>query len=253
MDLGLKDKVALVTGAGSQVGFGKGIVTALANEGCDIIVCDIDIEGAEKTASDVKAMGRKAIALKVDITSRDEVKAAVDAAIKEMGRIDILVNNAGVGTKPVPFVESTEKDWDISININLRGTLYVTQAVLPFMIEQKSGKIVSMSSTVALSPMATAGVYGAAKAGVIIFTATLAKELEDVGINVNCIAPGLGNTNFHVASEFPQEFADHFLKEMVEAGKTTTPEDIGSTVAFLVSDVSRKINGQCIRVSDLSL
>ena len=251
MDLGLTDKVALITGAGSQIGFGKGMAMALAREGVDIIVCDMDLEGAEKTAADVRAKGRKAIALKMDITKTAEVKEGVEAALKEFGKIDILINNAGVGTQPKPFVDSTEEEWDTNIDINLRGTMNVTKAVLPQMIERKNGKIVSMSSTAGLSGMSTGGVYGAAKAGVTLFTGALAKEVEEHGINVNCMAPGLGATNFHRASNFPQEYVEKFVKEMAESGRTTTPEEIGNVAAFLCSDASRKITGQCIRVSGL--
>jgi NAD(P)-dependent dehydrogenase (short-subunit alcohol dehydrogenase family) len=251
MDLGLKNKVALVTGAGSQKGFGKGMVMALAREGCDIVACDMDIEGAEKTAAEVRALGRKAIALKMDVTKTAEVKKAVAAALKEFGKIDILINNAGVGTQPKPFVATTEEEWDTNINVNLRGTMNVTKAVLPHMIERKSGKIVSMSSTAGLSGMSTGGVYGAAKAGIVILTAALAKELGEVGINVNCMAPGLGATNFHKASNFPPEYINKFVKEMAAAGRTTTPEEMGNVAAFLVSDVSKNITGQCIRVSGL--
>ncbi len=251
MDLGLKDKVALITGAGSQIGFGKGMAMTLAKEGCDIVVCDMDMEGAEKTAADVRGLGRKAIALKMDITSTAEVKEGVAAALKEFGKIDILINNAGVGTQPKPFVDTTEDEWDTNININLRGTMIVTQAVLPQMIERKSGKIVSMSSTAGLSGMSTGGVYGAAKAGVTLFTNALSKEVDEYGINVNCMAPGLGATNFHKASNFPQEYVDKFVKEMAASGRTTTPEELGIVAAFLCSDVSRKITGQCIRVAGL--
>ena len=251
MDLGLKDKVAIVTGAGSQIGFGKGIVMALAREGCDIVACDIDLEGAEKTAADVKAAGRKALAFKVDVTNSAQIKDMVKAVLEQFGKIDILVNNAGVGTQPKPFVESTEEEWDTNININLRGVLNCTKAVLPHMISQKSGKIVSMSSTAGLSGMSTGGVYGAAKGGIVIFTQALAQEVADSGINVNCMAPGMGATNFHRASNFPPEFIEGMVKEMAAAGRTTTPEEIGNTAAFLVSDVSKRITGQCVRVSGL--
>jgi 3-oxoacyl-[acyl-carrier protein] reductase len=251
MDLGLKDKVAIVTGAGSQIGFGKGIVMALAREGCDIVACDIDLEGAEKTAAEVKAAGRKALAFKVDVTNSAQVNDMVKAVLEQFGKIDILVNNAGVGTQPKPFVESTEEEWDTNININLRGVLNCTKAVLPHMISQKSGKIVSMSSTAGLSGMSTGGVYGAAKGGIVIFTQALAQEVADSGINVNCMAPGMGATNFHRASNFPPEFIEGMVKEMAAAGRTTTPEEIGNTAAFLVSDVSKRITGQCVRVSGL--
>ena len=247
----MKDKVAVITGAGSQIGFGKGIAMALVREGCDIVVCDIDLEGAEKTAADVKAAGRKALAFRVDVTNSTQIKDMVKAVLEQFGKIDILVNNAGVGTQPKPFVESTEEEWDTNININLRGVLNCTKAVLPHMISQKSGKIVSMSSTAGLSGMSTGGVYGAAKGGIVIFTQALAQEVADSGINVNCMAPGLGATNFHRASNFPPEYIDGILKEMAAAGKTTTPEEIGNTAAFLVSDVSKRITGQCVRVSGL--
>jgi 3-oxoacyl-[acyl-carrier protein] reductase len=251
MDLGLKDKVALITGVGSQVGFGKGMAMALAREGCDIVACDMDIEGAEKTAVDVRALSRKAMALKMDITSTSEVKDGVEAALKEFGKIDILINNAGVGTEPKPFVATTEEEWDTNININLRGTMIVTKAILPHMIERKSGKIISMSSTAGLAGMTTGGVYGASKAGIVIFTSALAKEVFEFGINVNCMAPGLGATGFHKASNFPKDYVEKFVKEMAAAGKTTTPEELGNVAAFLVSDVSKNITGQCIRVSGL--
>jgi len=121
MYLGLKGKVALITGAGSQTGFGKGIALTLAKEGCDIIVSDIDLKGAEQTAAAVKALGHKAMTVKADVTNRAEVDNMVKAALKEFGKIDILVNNAGVGTPPKPFVDSTEEEWDLGINVNLRG------------------------------------------------------------------------------------------------------------------------------------
>lgn len=250
MDLGIKDKVALITGAGSQIGFGKGMAMALAKEGVHVIVCDMDLEGAEKTAADVRATGRKSMAIQMDITKPADVKAGVDAALKEFGQIDILINNAGVGTTPRMFVDSTEEDWDINININLRGTMNVTKAVLPQMIERKWGKIVSMSSTAGLSGMPTGGVYGAAKAGVTLWTDALAKEVGPMGINANCMAPGAGATNFHKASNFSQEQIDQF-QNMAKAGMTTTPEELGNVACFLCSDAARKINGQCIKVAGL--
>ena len=248
MDLKLKDKVALVTGAGSQIGFGKGIAMTLANEGCDIIVGDIDLEGAEKTVAEIRALGRRAIALKADITSSIEVNNMVKTALDQFGRIDILVNNAGIGTPPKVFVESTEEEWDMGININLKGVMNCTKAVLPHMIANKSGKIVSVSSIAGLGGTPSGTIYGAAKAGIVNFTAGLAKEVAESGINVNCVAPGLGSTGFHPASGFPPEYLE-MVKKMAAEGKTTTPEDMGNTVAFLVSDVSIRITGQCIRVS----
>jgi 3-oxoacyl-[acyl-carrier protein] reductase len=246
MELGIKGKVALVTGAGSQSGFGKGVALVLAKEGCDVIVFDMDLEGAEKTAAEVKALGQKSVAYKVDVTKAAEVRETVDKALKEFGKIDILANIAGGSTPPQLFVETSEEKWDKDINLNLKGVMNCTRAVLPQMVERKSGKIVSTTSVAGLTGTPTGASYCAAKAGVILFTDTLSKEVAEIGINVNCIAPGLGNTGFF--KEFGPEWAER-TKAMEDAGKTTTPADIGNTVAFLASDVSKKIMGQCIRVS----
>ena len=247
MDLGLKSKVALVTGAGSQKGFGKGIAEVLAGEGCDIAACDMDYKGAEQTVSDIAKKGVRAIAVKADITNSAEVKEMVKKVLDEFGRIDILVNNAGGSAPPANFVDTTEELWARDLNLNLVGMTYVTRAVLPQMIERKSGAIISISSIA--STMGTAGgtAYAAAKAGINNFTRSLAQELARDGISVNCIAPSLGNTAFY--DEFPKEFADNFIGRAIEAGRYVTPEEIGNVVAFLASDSTNRIMGQCIHVT----
>jgi NAD(P)-dependent dehydrogenase (short-subunit alcohol dehydrogenase family) len=250
MDLKLKDKVAIVTGTGSQVGFGKGIATMLAKEGCDVISIDMDIEGAKKTAVDVQKLGRKTLALKVDITKRAEINAAVKQVLAEFSRIDILVNCAGRASGIRPFAESTEEQWAIDIDINLRGTMNFTRAVLPHMLERHYGKIVNFSTHAAHQPTGLAGAasYVAAKAGTVMFSKTLAGEVGYQGINVNIIAPGPGNTNFHKVSGGDPRMSG-IVDALAKAGKTTTPEDIANAVAFLVSDVSGKLSGQILEVS----
>jgi 3-oxoacyl-[acyl-carrier protein] reductase len=245
MDLGLKGKVALVTGGGSQIGYGRGIAVTLAKEGCDIIVNDVEIKGAEQTAAEIRALGRRAMAVKADVASSAEVKDMVKAALAEFGRIDILVNNAGASTPPKPFIEKTEADWDADININLRGVLNCTRAVLDQMISRKSGKIINISSNGAKTGGANVAVYCAAKAGVMVFTKSLAAEVATLGINVNSIAPGQGNTGF--ALQAPPELIEKFLT-MIPLGRSTTPQDIGNMVAFLASDVSSDIVGQTFSV-----
>jgi NAD(P)-dependent dehydrogenase (short-subunit alcohol dehydrogenase family) len=245
MDLGLKGKVALVTGVGSQRGFGKGIALVLAKEGCDIIACDVDLKGAEQTAAEVKASGRKANAFKVDITNSTEINDMVKAALEQFGKIDILVNNAGGSTPPQAFVESNQEKWAKDINLNLVGLMNCTRAVLPHMLSRKEGKIVNISSIGGLNGVPTGTSYCAAKAGVINFTGALQQEVAMSGISVNTIAPSGGNTAFYDA--FPAEMRERFQK-MDEAGQTSKPEDIGNAVAFLVSDVSRRVMGQCLRV-----
>ncbi len=245
MDLGLKGKVALVTGAGSQIGYGKGIAMTLAREGCDIIVNDVNLEGADQTAAEIKALGRKAMAVKADVTSSTEVKDMVKAALAELGKIDILVNNAGAATPQKPFAETTEADWDADIDINLKGVLNCTKAVIDHMISRQSGKIVSIASTVAKTGGMTMTTYGAAKAGVSVFTKGLAAEVATSGINVNSIAPGPGDTGF--ALKAPPGFLD-MVMQMIPQKKFTTPQDIGNAVAFLASDVSINIVGQTLSV-----
>ena len=250
MDLKLKGKIALVTGTGSQVGFGRGIAVMLAEEGCDVICADIDLPGAEETAAAVKALGRKSTALKVDITDKGDVDAAIGKALGEFDHIDILVNCAGRASGVRPFVDSTQDMWDIDININFRGTMNVTQALLPHMLERNYGKIVNFSTHAAHQPTGLAGaaVYVGAKAGTVMFSKTLAAEVGAEGININIIAPGPGATNFHRVSGGDSRMAE-LVDNLAKAGKTTTPEDIANAVAFLVSDVSSKLSGQILEVS----
>jgi len=249
MELGLQGKIAMVTGTGSQIGFGRGIALYLAKEGCDIISIDMDIEGARKTAEDVKKLGRRAIAVKVDITKRSEIDHAVKTALAEFGRIDILINCAGRATGVQPFTATSPEQWDIDIDTNLKGTMSFTHAVLPHMLERKYGKIVNFSTHAANQPtgLAGAGPYVAAKAGVTMFSKTLAGEVGPQGININVIAPGPGNTNFHRSSAAPE--MANLVENLAKIGKAVTPEDIACVAAFLVSDIASKLSGQVIEVS----
>lgn len=246
MDLGLKGKIALVTGAGSQRGFGKGIVGVLASEGCDIAACDLDLEGAQQTAREASQKGVRAIAVKADITNSSEVKEAVGKVLAELGRIDILVNNAGGSAPPTNFVDTTEELWARDLNLNLVGMSYCTRAVLPQMLERKSGAIISISSVGGIRGTSGGTAYASAKAGVIMFTRSLAQELAQDGISVNCIAPSLGNTAFY--DNFPKDFAEEFIGRATQMGMVVEPVDIGNAVAFLASDLSNRIMGQCITV-----
>jgi NAD(P)-dependent dehydrogenase (short-subunit alcohol dehydrogenase family) len=222
----------------------------LAKEGCDVICVDVDIKGAEQTAIAVRKSGRKSLALKADITRRKEVDTAVNKVLAEFDHIDILVNCAGRASGIHPFIETTEEMWDIDININLRGTMNFTQAVLPHMLARKYGKIVNFSTHAAHQPTGLAGAatYIAAKSGTVMFSKTLAGEVGTSGINVNIIAPGPGATNFHKVSGGDPRMAG-LVDTLAKAGRTTTPEDIANAVAFLVSDVSGKLSGQVIEVS----
>ena len=248
MDLGFKGKIALVTGTASQIGMGKAISLTLAKEGCDIISCDIDLEGAKKTADEVKALGRKAIALKADVANKAEVGDMVKAALAEFGKIDILVNTAGLTAGGGPFAQTKEENWGKDINVNLYGAMNCSKAVLPGMLERKYGKIINFSSGVARSGMANTASYSAAKGGVLAFTKSLALEVGASGINVNGIAPGMAATNFGGGNIKPDSDMVKMMTSRWPLKRLTTVEDIANTVAFLASDVSGGIAGHTIEV-----
>ncbi len=243
MDLRLKDKVALVTGSGSPIGFGRAIATTLAEEGCDIVSADLDLAWAEETAGLVRGIGRQALAVGVDVADRASVDAMVRKAVARFGRIDILVNNAGASSQDKPFLEKTKADWDLDIGVNLYGQMNMAQAVLPHMIERGYGRIVNTSGGQGLPAVST---YGAAKAGVEAFTHSLALEVAPLGIIVNGIAPGLGETGLNLKT--PEEHKEGF-RRMSALKRFCTPEDVAPAVAFLASDVCSYMVGQWIRLT----
>jgi NAD(P)-dependent dehydrogenase (short-subunit alcohol dehydrogenase family) len=261
MDLGLKNKVAMVTGAGSQIGFGRGIALALGKEGCSVIVVDIDLEGAKKTAAELETLGQNVLALKADITSSREVNAVVRTGLDKFEKIDILVNNAGKSRIP-EFIKSTEDDWHTIIDINLKGTWHCCKAVLPQMLERRSGKIVNISSVVKYSfvssvrSMVKVGrparvgstLYLASKAGIIGLTRSLAAEVGPLGINVNAIIPGMGDTGLYTERGGLAPAARQLFESITPMRRLTTPQDIGNAVVFLVSDAASDITGQTIQV-----
>jgi len=246
MDLGLKGKIALVTGAGSQKGYGKAIALTLAREGCDVVVADIDLAGAKQTAAEIEALGHKSLALKADITSSAELNDMVRAALAKFKRLDILVNNAGAITPPKPFADKTEAEYTRDIDLNLKGTLNCTKAVLNNMLANKSGKIINISSIGYKKGMGHAAAYNAAKAGVVGFTQALAVGVASSGINVNSVAPGLGLTNFGGGAPPPDMLKEALAR--IPVRRTTQPQDIANAVAFLASDVASDIVGQTLSV-----
>lgn len=243
MDLHLKDKVALVTGAGSQIGYGKAIALTLAEEGCDIVAADIDPDGAKQTAAAVEALGRQALAVKVDVTRQAEVDAMVKKAIEKFGRIDILVNNAGASSQLRPFMEMTEEDWDFDIHTNLYGQMRVARAVLPHMLARKYGRIINTSGGQGIPNIS---IYGAAKAGVVMFTQALAREVASKGVIVNAVGPGLGKTG--LVYRAPTEFLESERQRSL-LKRLCTPEDVAPVVAFLASDRCSYMVGQLVQLS----
>jgi NAD(P)-dependent dehydrogenase (short-subunit alcohol dehydrogenase family) len=236
MDLKLRDKVALVTGTGSQIGYGKGIALTLAREGCDIISADIDLEGARQTAAEVEASGRQALAVKVDVRNRAEVDDMVKKGLEKFGRIDILINNAGVSSQWKPFMEMTREDWDYDVGVNLYGQMNVAQAVLPHMVSRQCGRIINTSGGQGIPGIS---LYGASKGAVVQWTRALAKEVAPFGIIVSAYSPGLGATG--LTANDPREIEN--MAKTLPLGRLCTPEDVGPLVAFLASEVSNYFAG----------
>ena len=247
----LKDKVALVTGSAN--GMGRGIAHKFAEEGCDLIIKDLSLDAAQKVADEIKSRGRRAIAVKADITNSAEIEKMTEAAIKEFGRIDILVNNAGgvPGTAGRGNSDNiTEAEWDRVVDLNLKGPFMVTMSVLPFMKKNKYGKIIFVSSMGAVSPCVSVLHYHTAKAGILGLTVNLAFELAPQNIYVNAIVPGPVDTTFWDAlvPAGPEREAlfDAISKKEVPLERIGRPEDIAGPALFLASGLSNFITGQIV-------
>ncbi len=247
MDLGLENRVALVTGTGSQIGMGKAIALNLAREGCDIISADMDIEGAKTTAGEVIASGRKSIALKVDVSKQSEVNDVVKASLAEFSRIDILVNTAGGTAGAGPIIQASEEKWRRDIEVNFLGSMYFAKAVLPGMIEQKYGKIVNFSTGIALTGMMGSSSYAGAKAALISFTKCLSMEVGPSNINVNCLQPSMVMTNFGTHATMDPKMVEQ-MAQRLPLRRLTTTQDIANLVTFLVSDISNGITGKIFEI-----
>jgi meso-butanediol dehydrogenase/(S,S)-butanediol dehydrogenase/diacetyl reductase len=251
MDLGLKDKIAIVTGG--SAGIGRGIVERLVQEGAVVTIVDINIAEAEKAAAEI---GGDTQAIKMDITKKDEVESVVDKVIKKFGRIDILVNNAALSW-PRLFVEMTEKEWDLMCAVNLKGVYLITRPVLSKMVEQRYGKIISISSIAGKEGIAKFSHYSATKFAVIGLTQALAHEYAEFGVNINVVCPGVVRTplwedQLPGMAEEQGKSAEQVFQEFCEPipfKRPQTPEDIGSMVSFLASDLAKNITGQSVNVT----
>ena len=239
----LTDKVAVVTGA--ALGIGRAIAETLAQCGAHVVVADLQVEKAEAAAKEIAAnTGRRAIAVQVDVADHDSAKAMIDRAITEFGRIDILVNNAGT-TRDNLIMRMKEADWDLILNINLKGAFNCSQAVIRPMMKQRCGRIINISSVSGLAGQAGQTNYSSSKAGLIGFTKALAKEIGSRSITVNAVAPGFIETD--LTADLPQEIKDTAIK-MTPAGRFGKPEDVAYAVAFLASDEASFITGETLTV-----
>jgi NAD(P)-dependent dehydrogenase (short-subunit alcohol dehydrogenase family) len=256
----LAGKVAIVTGGGS--GIGRGIALAMAREGADVAIPDIQVINAEKVAEELKGLGRKSLAMKTDVTSSADVKGMMERTREAFGKIDILVNNAGMaGPTGMPFTNNTEEDWDKTFAVNTKSVFLTCKAIAPYFIERKAGRIINIASIAGPLSSLTMPPYSVAKQGVITFTRIVAKELAAHGVTVNAICPGVLWTAFweklaaHIAATnpafagmTPREVFEKRVTDIVPMKCEQTPDDIGNAAAFLASDEARYITGQALNV-----
>ena len=241
MDFGLRDKIALVTGAGS--GIGQAIALSLAGEGVRLVATDLREETVMATAT---ACGSEALGLPLDVTRYAQAQAVVRHVIQRFGRIDILVNCAGAWRVNL-FVDSQPEDWTFEVNTCFMGVVHCTRAVLDGMIAQRSGKIVNIASDAGRVGEVRQAVYSGAKAAVIAFSKAIAKEVGRYNIHVNCVCPGFTKTPATTERLTPELEAR--IVRFYPLGKLGTPADVAQAVTFLASDGASHITGQTLSVS----
>jgi 2-hydroxycyclohexanecarboxyl-CoA dehydrogenase len=237
----LDERIAIVTGAGQ--GIGRAIAQKLADEGATVVVTDVEEDAAKQTAA---ALGGDSIGLPADVTDRDAVDAMVQVVMERFGRIDVLVNNAG-WDKGEAFLDSEPATWDRILQINLYGVFHTLKAVLPIMVEQRSGRVVNLGSDAGRVGSSGEAVYSAAKGGVIAFTKAMAREMARHQVNVNCVSPGPTDTAL-----FASMGGDNLREALTKAipfRRLGQPEDVANTVAFLASDEASFLTGQTVSVS----
>jgi 2-hydroxycyclohexanecarboxyl-CoA dehydrogenase len=248
MDLGFKGKVALVTGAGSQIGFGKQIALLLAREGCDAVAVTDIIDDVKITAEDIKKTGKKSIAVKVDITNPDDVATLIKKVVDEYKKIDILCNVAGGIASRVPYDQAKPADWDKDVRLNLYSIMLTCQAALHYMREKKSGVIVNIGSgSTRMYSHGVGNVYAISKAGVDTFTKQLAFNEAKNGIRCNCVAPGPAPTNFIPGPD--KQGVINMLAKTIPMGRGATQTDIANAAIFFASDMSSYVTGAILHVS----
>jgi 3-oxoacyl-[acyl-carrier protein] reductase len=243
MIMNLDGRVALVTGAAQ--GIGRAIALALAGDGADLALGDLNLEKLEAVGREVEGLGRKALALHLDVSSSDSVQAAVAKVLEAQGKIDILVNNAGI-TKDNLIMRMKSQDWDAVLSVNLNGAFHCIRAVLPGMVKQRYGRIVSIASVVAQSGNPGQANYIASKAGIIGLTKAVASEVGSRNITVNAVAPGF------IATAMTEKLPDAVREKMmglIPLGRMGTDRDVAAGVRFLVSEEAGYITGHVLNIN----
>lgn len=238
----LKDKVSIVTGGAR--GIGKQIATTFAKEGSHIVICDINESLLSETEIELKGIGVEVLAIKVDVTNGPQVQDMVNKTLDKFKRIDILINNAGI-TKDALLVRMKESDWDLVLDINLKGAFNCTKAVSAVMLKQRSGRIINIASIIGIIGNPGQANYAASKAGLIGFTKSVAKELASRGITVNVIAPGFIQTDMTAA--LSDEIRAEMLR-LIPLARFGEASDVANLALFLASENADYITGQVIRI-----
>ena len=242
----IKGKVAIVTGAGG--GVGKAISKRLSSEGCKVIMLGRNRTKLQKAASEI-GNKRNTMTVIADITKEAEVLSVIDQTINSYDKIDILVNNAGIINDPMPFHEMSEDQWDNLVNTNLFGMFRMTKAVIPIMMENGSGNIVNVSSVLGIRsiPRVPLSVYAVTKAGVIMFTRSIAVEYGQYKIRCNCVAPSTIRSSI-IEPYLQDEEAKKLLESTFPLHVIGEPEDISGAVAYLCSDDSKWVTGTVMMI-----
>ncbi len=239
----LQDKVAIVTG--SARGLGKAMVLKMVAEGAKVVVTDINREACQTVKAEIEAAGGTALAVKCDVTNREEVTALVEETVKVFGKVDILVNNAGI-TRDAQMVKMTDDNWDAVMNTNLKSMFICSQVASQPMIKQGYGRIINISSIAGQEGNFGQANYSAAKAGAIGLTKTLSKELGRKGITVNVVSPGFIMSEMSAA--IPEKIKEQLIAR-IPLNRAGQPEEIASAVAYLASDEAAFITGQVLSVN----
>jgi 2-hydroxycyclohexanecarboxyl-CoA dehydrogenase len=244
MDLELTGRVQIITGAAS--GIGKRTAEYLADEGCKLVLADFNEDALGEFADELSARDIAVATERVDVRDYAQCEALADSAVRHFGRIDGLVNSAGIGGVPDFFAQSSPEDWRDTVEINLIGVMNCSRAVAERMIDQGSGKIVSLASEAGKANEKRMVVYGATKGGVISFTRGLALELGRYHINVNCVCPGVTKTPMTAYIDGEMEEAS---ARFYPLGRLGTTDDIAPMITFLLSDRTSWVTGQAISIS----